>query len=71
MDKTNQWKTMAASPSTNDDHDALAKRLSVNWASSAPRRGRAAGEVLQKLQNGRVHIVAVERTRSRRRPVSL
>ncbi|MGA7454318.1 MAG: hypothetical protein WBW73_24710, partial [Rhodoplanes sp.] len=26
MDKTNQWKTMAASPSTDDDHDALAKR---------------------------------------------
>ena len=71
MDKTNQWKTMAASPSTNDDHDALAKRLSVNWASSAPRRGRAAGEVLQKLRNGRLHVVAVESMRSRRRPVSL
>ena len=71
MDKTNQWKTTATSPLTDDDTDALAKRLSVNWASSAPRRGRAAGEVLQKLQNGRVHLVAVERTRSRRRPVSL
>jgi hypothetical protein len=69
MDKTNQWKTAALSPSTDDD--ALAKRLSVNWASSAPRRGQAAGQVLQKLRNGRVHAVAVESMRSRRRPVSL
>ena len=69
MDKTNQWKTTAASPSTDDDNDALAKRLSVNWASSAPRRGRAAGEILQKLRNGRVHVVAVESTRSRRHPM--
>ena len=71
MDKTNQWKTAALSPSTDDDNDALAKRLSVNWASSAPRRGQAAGQVLQKLRNGRVHAVAVESMRSRRRPVSL
>ena len=49
MDKTNQWKTTAASPSTDDDHDALAKRLSENWASSAPRPHRMGGQVLQRL----------------------
>ena len=70
MDKTNQGKTTAPSPPTDGDIDAFAKRLSVNWANSAPRRGRAAGQVLQKLRNGRVHAVAVESTRSRWRPVS-
>ena len=69
MDKTNQWKTMAASPSTDDDHDALAKRLSEKWASSAPRPQLMGGQVLQKLRNGRVRVVVVESTRSRRHPV--
>jgi hypothetical protein len=68
MDKTNQWKMTAASPSTDDDYDALAKRLSVNWASSGPRGGRTAGQIVQKLRDGRVNVVAVESTRSRRRP---
>ena len=71
MDKRNQWKTTAASPSADADNDALAKRLNENWASSVPHRGRATGQLLQKLRNGRVHVVAVESIRSRRRPVSL
>ena len=71
MDETNQWKKAAASPSTDDDNDALAKRLSENWASSAPHAQRMGGQVLQKLRNGRVRVVVVESTRSRRRPVSL
>ena len=70
MDKTNQWKTMAASPSTDDDHDALAKRLSENWATSAPRPQRMGGQVIQRLAHGRVHVVAVESKRSRWRPGS-
>ena len=68
MDKTNEWKMTAASPSTDDDNDALAKRLSVNWASSTPGRGRTAGQIVQKLRDGRVRVVAVESTRSRQRP---
>ena len=71
MDQTNQWKKTAASPSTDDDNDALGKWLSENWASSAPRPQRMGGQVLQKLRNGRVRVVVVESTRSRRRPVSL
>jgi hypothetical protein len=71
MDNTNQWKTTVSSPSTDDDHDTLAKRLSEKWASSAPNAGRAGGQVLQRLAHGRVHVVAVESIRSRRRPVSL
>ena len=67
MDKTNQEKT-AASPPNDGDIDAFAKRLSVNWASSAPNAGRAGGQVLQRLKHGRVHVVAVESKRSRLRP---
>ena len=74
MDKTNQWKTTAASPSTDDDNDALAKRVRegwASWASSISRSGRSGGQVLQRLRHGRIHVVAVESTRSRRRPMSL
>jgi hypothetical protein len=71
MDNTNQWKTTVSSPSTDDDHDTLAKRLSEKWASSARNAGRAGGQVLQRLAHGRVHVVAVESIRSRRRPMSL
>ena len=58
----------AASPSTDDDHDALAKRLSENWATPAPRPQRMGGQVIQRLAHGRVHVVAVESKRSRSRP---
>ncbi|MGA8991860.1 MAG: hypothetical protein WB500_15990 [Rhodoplanes sp.] len=71
MDETDQWKTTAVSPSTDDDHDALAKRWRENWASSVPGPRRMGGQVLQQLRHGRVRVVAVESTRSRRRPVSL
>ena len=71
MDNTNQFKTTVSSPSTNDDHDTLAKRLSEKWASSARKVGRAGGQVLQRLAHGRVHVVAVESIRPRRRPIFL
>ena len=67
MDNTNQWKTTVSSPWTDDENDALAKRLSEKWASSAPSAGRAGGQVLQRLAHGRVHVVDVEGIRSRRR----
>jgi hypothetical protein len=69
MDDTNQWKK-TSSPS-DDDNDALAKRLSEKWAISAPNPGRAGSQVVQRLKHGRVNVVAVESSRSRRRPVSL
>ena len=69
MNKTNQWNTTAA-PSTGGDNDALAKLLSEKWANSALRPQRTGGQVLQRLRHGRVHVVAVESTRSRRQPVA-
>jgi hypothetical protein len=63
MDKTDQWKTTASLPPTDGDDDTLAKRVSENWASSAPRSGRTGGQVLQRLRHGRVHVVTVENTR--------
>jgi hypothetical protein len=69
MDKTNQLKTAATSPPNNND--ALTKRLSEKWLSSVPRPQRMVNQVLQQLRNGRVRIVEVENTRSRRRPTSL
>jgi hypothetical protein len=71
MDKTTQGKTPAPPSPTDGDIDAFAKRLSVNWANSAPDARRAGGQVLQRLAHGRVRVVVVESTRSRRRPVSL
>lgn len=71
MNKTNQWEMTAASPPTDGDNDALAKRLSEKWANSALGPQRTGGQALQRLRHGRVHVVAVESTRSRRRPVSL
>jgi hypothetical protein len=68
MDKTNQGKTTATSPPSDGDIDAFAKRLSVNWASSAAAARRAGGQVLQRLKHGRVHVVAVENKRPRWRP---
>jgi hypothetical protein len=70
MDKMNQGKTTAPSPPTDGDIDAFAKRLSVNWANSAPAARRAGGQVIQRLAHGRVNVVAVENTRSRWRPGS-
>ena len=68
MDKTNQGNTTAPSPPTDGDIDAFAKRLSVNWASSAADARRTGGQVLQRLKHGRVHVVAVESKRSGLRP---
>lgn len=72
MDKMNQGKTTALSPPADGDIDidAIAKRLSVNWANSAPAAGRAGSQVIQRLAHGRVNVVAVENTRSRWRPGS-
>ena len=70
MDKTNQGKTTAPSAPTDDDIDAFAKRLSVNWANSAPDARGTGGQVIQRLAHGRVHVVAVESKRSRWRPGS-
>ena len=69
MDKTNQWETTATAPPTDGDNDALAKLLSEKWANSAFRPQRTGGQVLQRLRHGRVHVVAVESTRPRRRPM--
>ena len=71
MDKTNRWNTAAPPPSTDDENDALAKRVSEKWGYSVPGRGRVNDQVVQKLRDGRVRVIAVESTRSRRRPVSL
>ena len=71
MDETDQLKTTTVSPSTDDDHDALAKRWRENWASPAPGPLRTGGHVLQQLRHGRIRVVAVENVRSRRRPMSL
>jgi hypothetical protein len=68
MDMTNQQKTAASSPPTDGDIDALAKRLSVNWANSVPEARQAGSQVTQRLPRGRVHVVAVESKRSRWRP---
>ena len=67
MDKTNHWET-AFSPPNDGEIDAFAKRLTVTWASSATRRGRSDDQVVQKLRDGRVRVIRVESTRSRRRP---
>ena len=69
MDKTNLWET-APSPLNDGEIDALAKRLTATWASSPTPRGRSDDRVVQKLRDGRVRVIRVENTRSRRRPDS-
>ena len=66
MDKTNQWKT-APWPLSDDNDDVLARRLIENWTSSASHRGRSGDQIVQKLRDGRVRVIEVESTRSRRR----
>jgi hypothetical protein len=68
MDKTNEWKTLPAPP-VDDEHDLLAKRLTETWAISAAQRRSSGDQILQKLPGGRVRVVEVQSTRSRRRPV--
>jgi hypothetical protein len=68
MDKTVQGNAGAKSPPTDGEIDAMAERLSMNWSNSARGARGTGGQVLQRLAHGRVHVVAVESKRSRRRP---
>jgi hypothetical protein len=67
MNKTNHWET-APSPLNDGEIDAFAKRLTATWASSPARRDRSDDQVVQKLRDGRVRVIRVESTRSRRPP---
>ena len=67
MDKKYEPKGAARTSPEEREIDALADRLSLNWAHPAPARG-AGNQVLQRLAHGRVHAVTVERRRTKRGP---
>ena len=67
MDKTNQAYATAQLPPADGEIDALAERLCVSWAKTAPGARGAGGQVLQRLAHGRVRAVMVETRRSKGR----
>ena len=65
MDKKYELKRATEISPDEREIDALADRLSLNWAHPPPARG-AGNQVLQRLAHGRIHTVTVERKRTKR-----
>jgi hypothetical protein len=68
MDKKYEPKGAAETSPDEREIDALADRLSLNWAHSPPAVRGAGNQVLQRLARGRIHTVTVERRRTKRSP---
>ena len=68
MDKSKDGETPASPASADVEIDAMAERLSMNWGRSAASPRSAGSQILQRMAHGRMHVVALEIKRSRRRP---
>jgi hypothetical protein len=68
MDEKYELKRVTETSPDEREIDALADRLSLNWAHHGPAARGAGDQVLQRLAHGRIHTVTVERRRTKRSP---